>query len=470
MTKSARAKKLSKKEKGKVQFKVGKPLPKGKNVTDLSFKAKKLVILQQHQDPNHLLPVTKKKQTLKNLLKLLVYHNAKARIEALQGMEELLRDSPWHVKSNSVEVIEQSAFLVNDRENKVRKQAVCFFEALLPLVEERALEPLFPILTAHLSCGMSHLEPNVRFDSLALFDVLLDHHPSLLVRNTSLALAFLNQISREKDSVSKSRSLHANPSTSTSGVQWYARVLHRLQRFLFHLWTLCKERSRAAAGSSEPIRTLRWEEGTPLFIILPEDFPVPILNLTKKGYQEKRSIFEDPIQCRNYMDVLTPLLIEIWTEILGLAIKIMDRLELPENHLPMLEWWKKLHGAPVERKLNEEIPYCVSEPRSKRKDSRSLAPRGLELDLNLAAAFLTSMLELPSASQTVSSIEGALEEGYRSKEVIEFILNLNGEWQKCLLPAALKRVIAGAECDDEEREALSKFLVARVLADPHLLG
>ena len=73
-------------------------------------------------------------ELLQNLLKLLVYHNAKARVEALQGMEELLQDSPGHVKNNLVEVIEQSAFLVNDRENKVRKQAVCFFEALLPLV------------------------------------------------------------------------------------------------------------------------------------------------------------------------------------------------------------------------------------------------------------------------------------------------------------------------------------------------
>ena len=54
--------------------------------------------------------------------------------------------------------------------------------------------------------------------------------------------------------------------------------------------------------------------------------------------------------------------------------------------------------------------------------------------------------------------------------MIEFMLNLNEEWQKYLLSAALRRVIAGAECDDEEREALSKFLVAGVLADPHLLG
>lgn len=65
MGKSAKAKKEKKADFTKVKLKVGKKLPKGQNLTDTTFKSKKIVIGEQLKKHGEDEPLTKKKLSLK---------------------------------------------------------------------------------------------------------------------------------------------------------------------------------------------------------------------------------------------------------------------------------------------------------------------------------------------------------------------------------------------------------------------
>ena len=64
MGKQGRHQKNIKKEKAKVKFKVGKTLPKGRNITDTSFNVKKILIKEQLKSGS-VEPVTKRNLSLK---------------------------------------------------------------------------------------------------------------------------------------------------------------------------------------------------------------------------------------------------------------------------------------------------------------------------------------------------------------------------------------------------------------------
>ena len=65
MGKSNKAKKEKKADFTKVKLKVGKKLPKGQNLTDTSFKSRKIVISNQLKKQAGDTPVTKKRLSLK---------------------------------------------------------------------------------------------------------------------------------------------------------------------------------------------------------------------------------------------------------------------------------------------------------------------------------------------------------------------------------------------------------------------
>lgn len=105
---------------------------------------------------------------------------------------------------------------------------------------ERAA-PFFPLLSAHLSCAMTHIETGIQEDALKVLDVLLEHYPALLAsRPTVLLTNFLELIShrrsggsssggskRPQDTKERSWALSVNPSKAVTGQQWRLTVLNR---------------------------------------------------------------------------------------------------------------------------------------------------------------------------------------------------------------------------------------------------
>lgn len=104
-------------------------------------------------------------------------------------------------------------------------------------VPAERVAPFFPLLSAHLSCAMTHIEPGIQEDAMKILDVLLDHYPALLAARPAILLTnFLELISHRRTSggakkpqETKARSwaLSVNPTRAVTSQQWRLTVLLR---------------------------------------------------------------------------------------------------------------------------------------------------------------------------------------------------------------------------------------------------
>lgn len=103
---------------------------------------------------------------------------------------------------------------------------------MISQVSETKLEPLFPLLTAHLSCCLTHLDPSIQQDGLNLIDSLVGSVPSFLALHYAKILPdCLEQISARKDGDAKV-SVSADVSEKISSLQWRTDVLKRVDKIL----------------------------------------------------------------------------------------------------------------------------------------------------------------------------------------------------------------------------------------------
>ena len=97
--------------------------------------------------------------------------------------------------------------------------------------------PFFPLLSAHLSCAMTHIELGIQEDAMNVLDVFLEHYPSLLAsRPTVLLTNFLELISHRQnktgakkthDAKGRTWALSVNPDRTVTSQQWRLSVLLR---------------------------------------------------------------------------------------------------------------------------------------------------------------------------------------------------------------------------------------------------
>lgn len=97
--------------------------------------------------------------------------------------------------------------------------------------------PFFPLLSAHLSCAMTHIEPGIQEDAMNVLDVFLEHYPSLLAARPAVLLTnFLELISHKQNTGGAKKSLDAkartwaltvNPERTMTSQQWRLSVLLR---------------------------------------------------------------------------------------------------------------------------------------------------------------------------------------------------------------------------------------------------
>lgn len=104
-------------------------------------------------------------------------------------------------------------------------------------VPTERVAPFFPLLSAHLSCAMTHIETGIQEDAMKVLDVLLEHYPALLAARPSVLLTnFLELISHRNNSGGAKKSqeakgrtwtLSVNPSRTVTSQQWRLSVLLR---------------------------------------------------------------------------------------------------------------------------------------------------------------------------------------------------------------------------------------------------
>ncbi|XP_020507595.1 testis-expressed protein 10 homolog [Labrus bergylta] len=225
----------------KVKLKVGKTKPKAVNATNTSFRTKGIHLSEQlKKDTSG--PTTHRQLGINDLLSQLHHHNANIKHGALVGLKELLSLNPSLLEQHLSRLLSEVAAVFTDKDGNVRVAATRVLRFIAQSVPAERVAPFFPLLSAHLSCAMTHIEPSIQEDAMKVLDVLLEHYPALLAARPAVLLTnFLELISHKQssngtkktpDAKGRTWSLSVNPSRAVTSQQWRLSVLSRLGRFL----------------------------------------------------------------------------------------------------------------------------------------------------------------------------------------------------------------------------------------------
>ncbi|XP_071772908.1 testis-expressed protein 10 homolog [Centroberyx gerrardi] len=225
----------------KVKLKVGKKKPKADNATNTNFRTKGINLSEQlKRDTSG--PTTHRQLGINDLLSQLHHYNGNVKQSALLGLRELLSLNPSLLEQHLSRLLSEVAAVFTDKDGNVRMAATRLLRFIAQCVPAERVAPFFPLLSAHLSCAMTHIETGIQEDAMKVLDVLLEHYPALLAARPAILLTnFLELISHRRTSggakkaqETKGRSwaLSVNPNRAVTSQQWRLTVLLRLGRFL----------------------------------------------------------------------------------------------------------------------------------------------------------------------------------------------------------------------------------------------
>jgi len=248
------SKKRKREEKNKTQLKKprtapGKHLPKGTNVTKTEFRVAKIVIPGQAGAPSQAGPTTSKRLGLKEVLAKLGHFSQTVRSDGLEGLKELLTSSTSAslVNSNLAFILTSLVPVTQDKERKLRRLAISLLPMVLSDVSPSLLTPLHSLLSAHLCCSLTHIDPRIQQDGLTMLDTLLDKAPGFIRSNYNLLLPnCLDQISNKKAG-QKGPSVAANMTETMTALEWRVLVLTRVDRVLD---TVVQEKEESRTSST----------------------------------------------------------------------------------------------------------------------------------------------------------------------------------------------------------------------------
>ena len=305
------SRKRKKEDRSKTQLKKpktapGRHLPKGTNDTKTEFKITKIVIPGQQINSTSSSdgPTTRKNIGIKEVINKLTHFSQAVRIDGLEGLKELLssKSAESLVLGNLSMLMITLVKLVQDREKKIRALAVSLLGMTLGHLSPGQLRPLHPLISAHLSCCLTNIDPRIQQDGLTLLDILIDSSPGFVESQFSAIIPnCLDQISNRKSSGSKGPSVAANVTESMTALQWRLAVLTRVNKIL----ELAVNRGSNCADK-EGFKCVQYVPGK-YYSLLEAPFSQPLLLNSLTEGRSSSSI------CDNIM-LLLPLLIETWVE------------------------------------------------------------------------------------------------------------------------------------------------------------
>ncbi|XP_067365740.1 testis-expressed protein 10 homolog isoform X2 [Channa argus] len=225
----------------KVKLKVGKKKPRADNATSTGFRTKGIHLPEQlKKDTSG--PTTHRQLGINDLLSQLHHYNANVKHSALLGLRELLSSNPSLLEQHLSRLLSEVAAVFTDKDGNVRVAATRLLRFIARSVPAERVLPFFPLLSAHLSCAMTHIETAIQEDAMNVLDVLLEHYPALLAARPAVLLTnFLELIShrqcsggakKAQDTKGRTWALSVCPNRAVTSQQWRLSVLVRLGHFL----------------------------------------------------------------------------------------------------------------------------------------------------------------------------------------------------------------------------------------------
>ncbi|XP_051574912.1 testis-expressed protein 10 homolog [Myxocyprinus asiaticus] len=341
----------------KVKLKVGKKKPKADNATNVNFRSKAIHLPEQLKH-GELGPTTHRQLSIKDLMSQLHHYNSNVKQGALVGLRELLSAHPTLVEQHASAVLSEVAALFTDKDSTVRAAAVRLLRFISQCIPVERVAPFFPLLSAHLTCAMTHISEAIQEDALRVLDVLLEHYPGLMSqRHTVLLANFLELISQRrmgrKTGMGQDKSgkggfaLTISTNRSVTAQQWRLTVLLRLGCFL---QAVVEERPleegvkirnslgmwAGEKGLVTPV-DVSWEEhviGKGRFQVFENSGATPTPHSAYRlrpdsepgaGMNEELCSAET---VQGFAGTLVPLLLEVWVEAAG-----GERLQTDSGHL-----------------------------------------------------------------------------------------------------------------------------------------
>ncbi|XP_063217715.1 testis-expressed protein 10 homolog isoform X2 [Bacillus rossius redtenbacheri] len=438
-------------EKAKVKLKK-KQLLKAQNVTDTSFKVRKIVIPTQLKEVSENEPLSKRKLNIKELTSRLKHHNDSARLGALAGLREVVsRHSDEALGPHFLTIAQALAgMIVVEVTTKIRREALKLLQAVLSQVSTEKIAPFFKVLLWHLTCAMTHINTKIQEDSLFLFDILLACTPSLVASAVpDLLPSFLNMISRLRAESRPGRTLTLDLGGSVTTVRWRGQVLARMRDFL----------RAAVKGGGEPrdgetavgAPVYRWSGDRPLHAPAFPRHPSPPCDLSSMFRRTVVSSGLGPSSNpRAYAEELMPLLFETWLEvrpstsvgqkaefneeasqvvitIVEITLLMYDFMSLGEHEdskrKEMRKWFAATYRDDVNRYIVADFPFAQAERAAMkgRDEQRSDkdAPASMRL-ANLMVCYLFLVLNTvhsrPAARKVSKCITSSLAQWHSLDE------------------------------------------------------
>jgi len=302
----------------------GNHLPKGTNVTRAEVKVAKIVIPRQIEAAKsdsvsglQVVAVTKRKLTLHDLLNKLKNFSHSVKLEALDGLKELLTgEFGGNLIHEHLGVLIKTLIpLCAHNERKLRKTCLELLQAVLSNVKCGKLEPLYPLISAHLSCCLTNIEANIQRDALPLLDTLVVTAPAFVYANFARILPdCLLQISSNYSSSEKKSLCLSNKFTDKiSSLQWRTDVLTRVNKILE---CVCAQKKYTIQPTN--FTFLQFNKAGLFAGLYNNDTEVKHLSKNDLSKKETKDPFLD------IMDRVLPLIIHSWIEATGTDDKKTD--------------------------------------------------------------------------------------------------------------------------------------------------
>ncbi|XP_047352512.1 testis-expressed protein 10 homolog isoform X1 [Vespa velutina] len=308
----------SEKAKVKLKAKKSKLLPKGLNVTDTSIKVKKIMIREQFRQYNETEILSKRKLNIKDLLARLQHHNSTVRQEAIKELKDILLQHPLQTFSSQLNPLLQGISALSlDKEKDIRRDSLKVLNCILNPISNEQLTPFCDILITYLRCAMTHIDPNIKEDSLLFLDILIQNCNSVIAKHSHKILPnFLDMISKMHTEAKPGRQLTTTLDSKNTSVKWRNKVLERLGNMLGSIINYKKiEKTQHYTSAVKVLCIDKETKYVPFYRQVDiQDYKVnfeSIVNL-KDDTNEKNL---DAAELIKYISVLMPLIFDSWIEV-----------------------------------------------------------------------------------------------------------------------------------------------------------
>jgi len=250
------------------------------------------------------------------LLTRFQHHNSTVRENALRQLKDiLLRYPPKDLHSHLCSLLRGIAALCLDKEEDIRKNSLNALNLILGRVSNEQFIPYNDILISYLCCAMTHINPNIKEDSLLFLDVLAQNCGNVLANNTHKILPnFLGMICRLHNDIKPGQQLKTVLNSKNTNTKWRIKVLERLAN-IFTSFVYHEKHCRSTKlNTFSKIVAREYTRYVPIYSNRPIQGEVnfnkdlnPITNCTEGILPMEEFV--------KYIDLLMPLISDIWLEI-----------------------------------------------------------------------------------------------------------------------------------------------------------